>query len=214
MRVALRADADGTHGSGHVMRVLTIAEALSARGHDAVLVTAPIVIPWPKCRVASSGVRLESAPRGELAAEIVLALAPDRVVVDSYKIAADDISRLDRQIPVLMLVDGDRRGARATLYLDQNLGADAAPYRDISSRSLLLGSRYALVRQEISRLRRDAPDRLRHEPPSILVVIGGTDPRGLAVEVVAALVPLLTRVSLTVVAQDRHHSAHQRARPG
>lgn len=208
MRVVLRADADVTHGSGHVMRVLTIAEALAARGHETILVTAPIDIPWLTRRVASSGVRLlESAPRGELAADLVLAHAPDRVVVDSYAFAASDISSLDRHVPVLMLVDGDRRGAEATLYLDQNLGADEAPYGGVDPRSLLLGSKYALVRSEVSRLRRERPDELRHEPPRLLVVIGGTDPRGLSVDVVAALAPLLARVTMTVVAQERHHAA-------
>lgn len=205
LRVVLRADAGHNQGTGHVMRLLTLAETLSERGHEVLLATAEIDVPWLAEAVVASGVPVVPMRRDALDTDALIELRPDWVVIDSYLIPAQSVTRLDAVIPVLLLADGDSRGAAATLYLDQNLGAP--PLEGVGVDSQLLGVDFALVRRAV----RDAavPDvaHVRHEPPTAVVVLGGTDPDDRTVAVARACRRIAARVSFTIVAPRRQHEA-------
>lgn len=203
----LRADAGVTQGTGHVMRLLTLAEALLAAEHDVVLATAALDVPWLIAAVERSSVEVVAADRDRIDADALAAFRPDWVVVDSYVIPAWQISRVAERLPLLMVADGDIRGARARLYLDQNLGADAHPLRGADPAHQLLGARYALVRDDFTARVPPTPEAIRHRPPRVVVVLGGTDPGNHAVAVARACLPLLHRAAFTFVAQPRQRAA-------
>lgn len=197
----LRADAGRTQGTGHVMRLLTLAEALLARGHRVTLATAEIEIPWLSAAVTASRVDVVGSPRDEIDIESLTALEPDWAVVDSYLVPADSVSALNDVVPVLLLADGDARGARASLYLDQNLGAP--PLAGVDAQAQLIGGEFALVRRAIREVAHVEPAEIKHRPPEVVVVLGGTDPDDRTVEVARACVALIGRAAFTFVAPVR-----------
>ncbi|WP_162257704.1 PseG/SpsG family protein [Agromyces sp. Root81] len=200
----LRADAGRAQGTGHVMRCLTLAEALVARGHDVQLLTCRSGVDWLEEAIASAPVTVLRCGRDELDAQQLLEMAPDWLVVDSYAIPASEISAIARRIRVLALVDGDARGIEATLLLDQNLGADEDP--DRYPPGTLLGGTYALVRDAVIERRR--PNRWSISGrPRILVFMGGSDPLSMSARIVDSLADLRDRIELTVVAPASDHVA-------
>lgn len=121
----------------------------------------------------------------------------DVVVVDSYRYATHSVNRVARSVPTLAIVDGDDRGIRAALYLDQNLGAVA-----VGSGVSLVGPRYALVRDEFVRMMRPRARRVG-KLPRVLAFMGGSDALGSIVPVARSLSGLPPEVALDVVVADR-----------
>ncbi|WP_461474700.1 hypothetical protein [Microbacterium sp. HJ5] len=186
------------------MRLLTLAEALHEGGHDVVLATAGIDIPWLADAVLASGVQVIPARRDRLDGELVARRRPDWVVVDSYQIPAREISMAARLSPLLLFADGHARGADATMYLDQNLGAEDRPLTDAGPGEQLRGSAYALVRSAFTSRIPSSPAELRHRPPRAVVVLGGTDADDRTLEIAAACAGV-DGVHFTFVAQTRQH---------
>jgi UDP-2,4-diacetamido-2,4,6-trideoxy-beta-L-altropyranose hydrolase len=203
MRVVLRADASRTEGSGHVMRCLTLAEALVVRGHAVHLAVTVDGIPWLSDAVAATGLPVLGVLPGELSADALLSIEPDWVVVDSYELPAEQISGLDTRVPVLAIVDGDLRGIRGTLYLEQNLGSDELDWDVPEGGHLLAGGQYALIRDAVLRERRLHPWVIGG-PPRVVAVLGGTDPLGAIVPVAAQLAELSAQIELTLVVGPEH----------
>jgi len=205
VRVLLRADSGKVQGTGHVMRCLTLGDELRSRGHDVHLMTTPITVRWLASLVAASGIVVHHAAVNELPIDAIAALDLDWVVVDSYRIDPEQVSRLNKLIPVLAIIDGDDRGMDASLYLDQNLGADKAKWPPKVLDRLLAGASYSLVRDAILRERRQEPWRLHGERAAIVSFMGGTDPTGASVEVAAALIAASADAELTIVAPEELH---------
>ena len=194
------------------MRLLTLAEALHDRGHEVILASAEIDVPWLSEAVAAAGVEVVSTVRDDIDVAQLAALGADWVVVDSYLVPADAISALDERVPVLLVADGDARGARASLYLDQNLGAPVLP--GVAEGAQLRGAAYALVRRAVRDSAASDPVALRHAPPEVVVVLGGTDPDDRTIEVASACAGLADRAAFAFVAPERQHDALRAAGRG
>jgi spore coat polysaccharide biosynthesis predicted glycosyltransferase SpsG len=207
VKFLFRADASPSQGTGHVMRSLTLAVELLERNHEVAFVTGPVEIDWLRDTIRESGVTVSQCEYDSLSAEVVRDFGAERVVVDSYRIPAQLISNLDRHVPVLAIVDGDDRGIVASLYLDQNLGAENIDRPDLTGERFLAGSRYALVRRAVLQATRAEPWRIEADPPRVLCFLGGTDATGSVVEVVRAIAALERSLELTVVAAPVHHPA-------
>jgi len=205
MRVVLRADAGVAQGTGHVMRCLTLAEALLTAGHEALLATNLPEIPWLRAAVDAAGVRVVPATPDRIELEELAAAAPDRIVVDSYRIPAADVASARTVAPVLAVVDGSLRGIVADWYLEQNLGSEEVEWRLPAESTMLAGTRYALVRDAILRARRPTPWRTRGSLPRVLAFLGGSDPRGLVLPLARSLAAL--EVELAVIARPEHGEA-------
>lgn len=117
MKVLLRADASATQGTGHVMRCLTLAEALRVTGHHVVLVTNNSGVSWLDELVIAQGLDVVHVAQHSLDSELVGSVAPDWLVVDSYEIRHTAISACRNKAKVLAIVDGDDRSIDADLFL-------------------------------------------------------------------------------------------------
>lgn len=169
------------------MRCLTLAEALNARGHSVELMGDIVGVDWLEKHLASIGLVVHSCAAHSLDIERIQRIGPDWVVVDSYEIDADDISELNQLVPCLAIVDGDMRSIEAKLYLDQNLGAEDAPWVRHAAGRVLAGSNYCLVRDDIVKHRTVREPKATAEPPTVTVFLGGTDPEGTIVDVAKSL---------------------------
>ncbi len=203
MKILLRADGGAEQGTGHVMRCLTLGEELQRRGHELQLMTAEIDVDWLRQTVERSEMTVHRCAPDSLPQDEILAIAPDWVVIDSYRIPSSLVSSLDQNVPVLAVVDGDARNITATLYLDQNLGADDRLNRMPFPERFLAGSSFALVRSAILDARRDEPWRVRGARTRVLCFMGGSDPTAASVGVARSLAG--QKLLLTIIAPETEH---------
>lgn len=225
MKVAFRADASIQIGTGHVMRCLTLAEALAAKGTQCTFICrehAGNLIQY----IQSKGYTVHSLPMGSEAdtdlahsawlgatqaqdtqacAPLLAALQPDWLVVDHYALDARWEAALAVHCGQVMVIDdlADRPHA-CHMLLDQTFGRSAVDYWPFVPEgcSLLCGSNYALLRPEFAALRpyslqRRAQPKLKH----LLITMGGVDKDNVTGLVLAGLrdSPLPEDCEITVV---------------
>jgi len=198
MRIVLRADAGAARGTGHIMRCLTLGEALTRRGHSVELVGHVSGAPWLSAYLAARDMPIHDVPVDSFDPGLISRLRPDRVVVDSYWIPAPAISAIDAIAPVIAIVDHDTRGIRASWYLDHNLGSEDRPWPEEVVPRMLAGSRYALVRSEITAQRR-VEGWVLPPRPSVVAFMGGTDPFRTMSGVAASLATRLPELDFTAI---------------
>lgn len=184
MRILIRADASHAVGTGHVMRMLALAQAAVARGAQLTLASTGLV-PGVAARAEAMGVEvvggaLEAGSPADAA--WVEALALERgarwVVADGYPFG-DAFQKAVRGADLrLMLVDdyGHCTHYAADIVLNQNLSADASLYAARAPYTrLLLGPEYVLMREEF-RGPLEVPGSAPARAERILVTFGGSDP--------------------------------------
>lgn len=216
MQVVFRADASVDIGTGHVMRCLTLADALReggahcvficrdhsgnlaghirARGYaTAVLGTvdgAPPARPGQPAHAAWLG----AAPADD-AAECIAFLRtldrPDWLVVDHYALDAEWESAVRPLVGRLMVIDDlADRPHDCDLLLDQTFGRDPASYAGLvpSHAQVLCGAKYAMLRPEFASLRGYSVER-RRAPAlrELLISLGGVDKPNATLLVLEAL---------------------------
>jgi len=204
--LTVRADASATIGTGHLLRVLALAEAwINAGGRAACLVAeAPEAL---IDRLITAGMEVRRVParhpdQSDAAAVRAAAADPEaRVALDvpwadtRYLGALADVRQRAMVIDDMAML----RQYPVGIVLNQNAHADRATYPTASAGTrYLLGLRYAMLRPEfcVERPVRTIPVRARR----LLVTFGGADPLGLTLRTVAALdrLPVATRRDLAV----------------
>lgn len=214
MKVAFRTDASLQIGTGHVMRCLTLADALSAKGADCQFISRahegnlidfirskghtthalPAGAPLPRSpadTTHASWLGATQAEDAEACATILAVQRPDWLIVDHYALDAFWERALAPHYRKLMVVDdlADRPHA-CDMLLDQTFGRDAADYRPLvpADCRLLCGSQYALLRPEFAALRPYSLQR-RTQPVlrELLITMGGIDKDNATGQVLQAL---------------------------
>ena len=216
MRVAFRCDASLQIGSGHVMRCLTLAEALRLRGHECRFICRDL--PGQMVRqitTAGFAVTVLPAPSDEFApttkapfhaewAEVpwqtdaaqtcgALAAGCDWLVLDHYAFDAQWQKAVRPAAAQIMVIDdlADRSHA-ADMLLDQNLGRHPADYAPLlpDAAERLIGPRFALLRPEFERARPQSLARRKacgFVLEHLLIFMGGMDLPDITGRALAAL---------------------------
>jgi UDP-2,4-diacetamido-2,4,6-trideoxy-beta-L-altropyranose hydrolase len=215
MQVCFRADASLDIGSGHVMRCLTLADALVHRGasvrfiaraHEGHLADT-IRQRGHQLDLLPTGVNGQSVTGGlthapwlgatqedDAAATgaILVGQVMDWMVVDHYALDHRWESSLRGHCRNLMVIDdlADRRHD-CDLLLDQNLGRDASDYAAWVPEAcrVMIGPAHALLRPEFAAWRGRSLERrsLIREIETILVNLGGVDKDNVTLRVLEAL---------------------------
>ncbi|MDO8773237.1 MAG: UDP-2,4-diacetamido-2,4,6-trideoxy-beta-L-altropyranose hydrolase [Burkholderiaceae bacterium] len=210
MRIVFRVDASVTIGAGHVMRCLTLAEALRERGAQPLFVCRPhegnlceliatrgfdlSVLSPPRFDLPGYGAWLgadwQSDAEETRCVLLGLESPPEWLVADHYAIDARWETTLRPHAGKLMAIDDlADRPHDCDLLLDQNLVADMdTRYAGLlpSCCETLLGPAYALLQPEFAQARRQAKvrtGRIRR----VLVFFGGGDKAGMTAITIAAL---------------------------
>lgn len=217
MKIAFRVDASLQMGTGHVMRCLTLADALAAQGADCLFICrehqgnliehirnkgyrvyALLVLP-----PSDTGSLAEHSPphshwlgatqvEDATACTAILAeVNPDWLIVDHYALDARWELALKAHCRKLMVIDDlADRPHLGDLLLDQTFGRDAEDYRAWvpTNCRLLCGSQYALLRPEFAALR-DYSLQRRANPQlrQLLITMGGVDKDNATGQVLEAL---------------------------
>jgi len=204
MNIVFRADASLRIGTGHIMRCLTLADALTVEGHVCTFITrnhpghlADLI------QQRGHQVTLMAPPAADFIGEnngsdyaqwlgaswqadaeetiaLLQDIKPAWLIVDHYAID-HRWHKVLRQCAEKILVIDDlaNRGLDCEVLLNQNYGCDETDYRDLVNHdcALLLGPRYALLRPEFAQLRPQAIQKRKtfQGIRRILVSMGGTD---------------------------------------
>ena len=188
-RVLFVADCGDQTGGGHVMRCLSLAQALLARRAACAMVATPAVA---KVLDAFADARLErlAAPEGplhglvEAAREAAALWAPTVIVVDHYRLGALHEQRLSDGAGVIAVIDdlADREH-RCRLLVDPTLGRTAEDYEPLTPAGtrVLVGPAYALLAPAYAQARGAAVRARRPEAPPrrLLVSLGLMDHGGI-----------------------------------
>lgn len=217
MKVVFRADASLQMGTGHVMRCLTLADALTAQGAEcqficrehpgslieqirnkgyrthALSVSSGAGQPPSATAQPAHAAWLGSSQEQDAAdcAGVLAEVNPDWLIVDHYALDARWELALKPHYRKLMAIDDlADRPHLCDLLLDQTFGRDAGDYRALvpASTQLLCGSQYALLRPEFAALR-DYSLQRRAKPQlrQLLITMGGVDKDNATGQVLEAL---------------------------
>lgn len=187
----VRADAGPEIGLGHVLRTLALAQTWLRRGGEVTYATAqpPLSLRERLEREGATVVELPARhpdPRDAMSLAPLLARQWEWTVVDGYHLDApyrDRIRAAGRRVLAIGDLFGQELGA-ADAILNQNAGVEADPPRAAPGTLVLLGGRYALVREEFLAVRPRPRD---GEARRVLVTFGGGDDEGATRRALAAL---------------------------
>jgi UDP-2,4-diacetamido-2,4,6-trideoxy-beta-L-altropyranose hydrolase len=190
------ADAGANVGGGHVMRCLTLAEAVTRAGGLAAFAATPAALGVLDtfARAPLEILTLEGElSAGEIAAagaKAASAWGAGWIVADHYGFGPADDAALAAAAPNLMILDDLRRRHAVGVVLDSNIGRRDADY---PGREVLAGPRYAPVRTAFVAQRAGALERRALGEPlaRVLVSLGLADTGAITARVVRALLPVL-----------------------
>ncbi len=210
----IRADGNNQIGIGHVMRCLTIADALKEIGENVIFFTADhsceemITGRGFQCRVLEtlfddmeSELELLQTAMGELKV--------DRLLIDSYYVTEEYLNRLRECVLTIYLDDVDGFPYPVDLLVNYNVFAKAldypygVEYAENAKRSsvvkeditqVLAGPKYAPVRKDFVECRAEMNDNVSE----ILITLGGSDAHNLSYKISKALLKA-TNARLKVV---------------
>jgi len=224
----IRTDASSEMGSGHVMRSLTLANALCELGHKVVFICKEhdsnlinkIMDSGYEVKgiFTTSGNDVDSSlahaewlggtqeDDAEKTIAAMNSVEVDWMIVDHYAIDECWHKKIRSYVKRILVIDdlGDRKHD-CDILLDQNLGATKEKYQELVPKEceLLLGPEYALLRPEFVQWRERSLERRKYvkEPKNILVSLGGVDPQNITTNVIKELsnISALTDAKVNVV---------------
>jgi UDP-2,4-diacetamido-2,4,6-trideoxy-beta-L-altropyranose hydrolase len=168
---AFRSDASTGIGSGHIMRCLTLAEALSERGWRCVFGCEPETV---------ATVPLLSASDFKVVfPDDMKEIRPDLLIVDHYGLnAAYEKAARAWARKIAVLDDLADRPHDCDLLLDQTYGRSENDYKKLvpAGCKILTGADYMLLRPQFARARAAAEKRRAGEPSGrVLIATGSTN---------------------------------------
>lgn len=222
MKVVFRASASIEIGTGHVMRCLTLADALREQGAETLFLCQPTP-GHLGALIEERGHRIHWLPASDSQAadggHCKTALsgqgAWDWLVVDHYTLDAAWESALRSVCKRIMVIDDlANRPHDCDLLLDQNL-QEPGRYTALvpAAATLLLGPKYALLRPQFAAARQTLAER-DGKVRRLLVFCGGADATGETLKALAAIEKLARTdlaVDVVIGAANPHRAAIEKA---
>jgi len=178
IRLLVHADSGPEIGLGHVMRCLTLVEALGRR--------AVFLSPGAEevRRLVETGGHTFVAVAGpDDIAGMLERLGPAILIVDSYRVDAAQTAFWKEKSRLLVVIDDlNDRYLPADLVINGNVYAEELAYE--RDRRLLLGPRYLLLRRDFQT---QAAKEIVPRAENLLVTFGGSDPRELTPRILEIL---------------------------
>lgn len=203
--ILVRTDANTALGMGHLSRCLTLSSALMKMGAAVEFyMTAPsqAVADW----VASLGCGLQQMPEGLDQAqdlELLLKRAGEMraagLVIDGYQFSQKYINGAAGSLCTLFFDELMDMDLKVALILNQNFYADQSAYRMGGGTRLLLGAKYAVLRDEFVTARRQMHRIIPPRAEKLFINFGGSDPSNLTTKGLQGLKQAKNRYQIKVV---------------
>jgi UDP-2,4-diacetamido-2,4,6-trideoxy-beta-L-altropyranose hydrolase len=214
--ILFRVDASAEIGTGHLMRCIALAQALSDEGATVAFLSKnlpdALLLRLDAERFKRLSLRSNAGTKEDAAetAEAAKKMKADWVVMDGYHFGvASQQAITDAGLKLFWIDDENHAGAVfGDVVVNQNLYADESLYPKRGKMTqLLLGPRYALLRREFTaRQSAKIPTKKRE----ILVTLGGADPDNVTMSVIEKLEPLIkdgTTMTIVAGAGNPHRAA-------
>lgn len=237
---AFRVDAGLTIGTGHVMRCLTLADALAAKGHECHFLTrehdghlndlisarghighvlpfgAPDYGDHPAPPPHADWLGGDWRGDARATAKVLGEIAADWLVLDHYALDRTwQEHALPAGVKLAVIDDLADRPHCADILIDQNLGRRAQAYLPLVPETcqLLIGPEFALLRPEFATLRPAALARRAKGQPlrHLLVSLGGVDKDNATGAVLDSLAEMTLPQDLTLTIVMGPHAPHLEA---
>jgi UDP-2,4-diacetamido-2,4,6-trideoxy-beta-L-altropyranose hydrolase len=194
MHLYIRADADTKIGTGHIMRCIALGQAWQDHGGKVTFISHCETVALRQ-RIINEGfdfISVENSYSDSNDLSQTLAylkhLSPTWLVLDGYYFTPDyQKSIRDAGIRLLVIDDMSHLSHyHADIILNQNIHGLDLNYCCDEDTTLLLGTRYVLLRREFLKYRdfkRQVPERAKN----ILVTLGGGDPDNVTLKVIEAI---------------------------
>jgi UDP-2,4-diacetamido-2,4,6-trideoxy-beta-L-altropyranose hydrolase len=213
--IIFRADASPQIGTGHVMRCLALGQIFRKYGERSVFVMCMIAPPI-RNRLKSEGFEireLNCVPGSVDDAKQTMSVSKDVfaswIALDGYHFDATYQRLIKKLGSNLLLIDdnGCANHYYADIVLNQNIYASEKLYsKKETCTSLLLGTRYALLREEFlvwQGWKRKIPELAQN----ILVTMGGSDPNNVTKKIFDAIMQLeLSSLNVIIVGANNQYS--------
>lgn len=212
--IGIRADGNNQIGIGHVMRCLTIADALKEIGESVIFFTADygceemILERGFQCHVLETAFD-DMESELELLHTAMNEQKVDRLLIDSYYVTEEYLKRLRERVVTIYLDDVDSFPYPVDLLINYNVFARTLDYpygveyaeKGMCSSvvkekitQVLAGPKYAPVRKEFG----DCRARIKEDVSEILITLGGSDAYNLSYKIAKVLLQV-TDAHLNVI---------------
>lgn len=208
VHLIIRADASSSSGMGHVMRSLALAQHWTAMKGKATFLSwcesdilrnliqtsgtefIPLSKPHPDPHDLHSTLKLLK----EIEKQHIKTVGDTWLALDGYHFDSNYQQALGDAGCKLLVTDDTAHLPRyhADILVNQNLDAEMLPYKTDSETLKLLGTNYALIRQEFAG-RKPAQRQTPDKAFNVLVTLGGSDEANTTLKIVEALALLARR---------------------
>lgn len=187
--IGIRADGNKKIGIGHVMRCMTVADAMKRQGEDVIFFLADeecVSLVENRgfcCRVLDSAYDNLDSETERLVA-LLDELRVDKLLIDSYYVTPEYLEVLEEKAVIAYLDDMDLFPYKVDVLINYNVFAKAEDYPYVTQKTLcLIGPKFAPVREEFAKVCIDRERRVEN----ILITLGGSDQYNLSVKIAKAL---------------------------
>lgn len=183
----IRTDGNAVIGTGHVMRCLSIANACRRAGSDCTFITAdehfkPLIDEQGFRVICLNTVWNELDREIEQMEKLIIDTGIKKLLVDSYFVTADYLSRLDKLTHIIYIDDLNEFTYPCSELICYNIFASKIDYpARYPNTKLLLGCHYAPLREEFQNIPKRVP---RDDVQSVLITTGGGDNYNIACKLV------------------------------
>jgi spore coat polysaccharide biosynthesis predicted glycosyltransferase SpsG len=184
LKILFRVDSTKSGGTGHMSRCLALAEEFVKHDFSVSLLGNFHEVSWMKKRIEEMDLEAFSCNRAELSQSKITDISPDLIIFDSYEFETNLVSLILNEYRSLVLLDHHHPNVDADVFLNQNLGAESIDFNFLnnSKSKVLLGSRYALIRDSLSKIR-DLYELKTTTEPVVTCFLGGSDHENRILEV-------------------------------
>jgi len=209
-RILVFPDCGPRIGGGHVMRCLTLARALMAKGCTVAFAANPaaqaVLDAFGPRDMTVYPLSDDLAEAAQHAADWASAFKADWVLLDHYRLSPEQEAELKGDRRLAVLDDLADRPRPADLVINPGYGLAPRDYLGLvpDHAQVLAGPQFALVRPEFVAHRDQTLERRRQggHLKHVLIALGLTDVEGITARVVRALEPHLEGLILDVVLAD------------
>lgn len=218
MNIFFRTDSSIDIGTGHVIRCLTLADALRQREVNVSFICreeqgnliSHIERSGYKVHHLQSGIDIEEDRK--LTEKIIAAceVSPDWLIIDHYDIDISWETSLRKFVKKIMVIDDlANRRHNCDLLLDQNYSSNGNRYDRLVPDNCIkfFGPTYALLRPQFQKIRENLKER-NSEIKRILVFMGGVDPTNETCKVLRAI-KMLERPNIAIDVVVGSSNPHQ-----